>query len=186
MQVLAIDLGTDLLPSLALGAEPPSTETMGLPPEPPRRPLLTRPLGIKTFLFFGLIESALGLLGFFAYYWAGGWRPFYTLHGYSSAFEHRATTLTFLGIVSGQLGCLFASRDGSLWQRLSLRTNRWIAGGLAVELVLALALVYVPHLNGVFSMAGVPPAWLAVLPCGAAMFLVLDEARRALAGRITK
>ena len=43
-QVLAIDLGTDLLPALALGAEPPSARILDQPPEPPRRPLLTRAL----------------------------------------------------------------------------------------------------------------------------------------------
>jgi hypothetical protein len=36
------------------------------------------------------------------------------------------------------------------------------------------------------SMASVSPASLAALPCGAAIFLVLDETRRAVAGRIAK
>jgi len=180
IQVLAIDLGTDLLPALALGTEQPSAGAMAAPPEPPHRPLLTRALALKTFLFFGLIEAALGVAAFFAYYWAGGWRPFDTLNGYPSAFEHEATTLTFLGIVSGQVGCLFASRDGSLWRRLSLRSNPWVALGIASEIALALVLVYVPGLNGVFSMGPVHPAWLLVLPAGAAAFLALDLLRRQL------
>jgi magnesium-transporting ATPase (P-type) len=64
LQVLAIDLGTDLLPALALGVERPSPRTLDRPPEPARSPLLTRALAIQTFLFFGSIEAALGMAGF--------------------------------------------------------------------------------------------------------------------------
>ena len=104
IQVLAIDLGTDLLPALGLGAEAPSAGAMAASPEPPSRPLLTRSLAVKTFLFFGLLEGLLGLAAFFGYHWAAGWRPFDSLLGRSSTFDHEAATLTFLGIVAGQLG----------------------------------------------------------------------------------
>jgi sodium/potassium-transporting ATPase subunit alpha len=178
-QVLAIDLGTDLLPALALGAEPPSVRILDRPPEPPRQPLLTRALALRTFLFFGVLEAALGLIAFFAYYLAAGWRPFASLAPYH-AIEREAVTLTFLGIVAGQVGCLFAQRDGPLRARLSLRTNRLIGWGLAFELTMALVLVYVPGLNRLFSMAPVAWPWLLVLPAGAAAFILLDLARRRL------
>ena len=178
-QVLAIDLGTDLLPALALGAEPPSARIIDRPPEPPRRPLLTRALALRTFLFFGVLEAALGLVAFFGYYLAAGWRPFASLDPYH-AIEREAVTLTFLGIVAGQVGCLFAQRDGPLRARLSLRTNRLIGWGLAFELTMALVLVYVPGLNRLFSMAPVAWPWLLVLPAGAAAFILLDLARRRL------
>lgn len=183
IQVLAIDLGTDLLPALALGTEAASERVMASRPAPPHRPLLTRPLFLKTFFYYGVIEALLGVAAFFGYYVWSGWRPFEAM---DESILREASTLTFLGIVSGQIGCLFASRDGSLWQRLSLRSNGWVAIGLGFELVLALGFVYVPGLNGIFSMAGVSPAWLAVLPCGAAIFILLDEARRAVAARIEK
>jgi calcium-translocating P-type ATPase len=181
VQVLALDLGTDLLPAMALGAEPPAARSMVHPPEPPSRPLLTRALGIRTFLFFGLIEAALGIAGFLAYHWQAGWRPFDSF-GPHSAIEDEARALTFLGIVAGQMGCVLAQRDGPLRSRLDLRVNPLIAWGLAFELALALALVYVPGLNGLFSMAAVYPAWLAILPAGAAVFVLLDHGRRLLAG----
>jgi calcium-translocating P-type ATPase len=179
VQVLAIDLGTDLLPAMALGAEPPSPRIMAAAPEPPERPLLTRSLTLKTFLFFGVIEAALGLAGFFAFFAWQGWRPFDSLDTYAT-FNTQARSLTFLGIVSGQIGCLFAERDGTFAQRLSLTSNAWIRWGLLFELTLALTLVYVPGINGLFSMEGVPPAWLAILPAGAAAFFLIDHARRAL------
>jgi magnesium-transporting ATPase (P-type) len=183
MQVLAIDLGTDLLPALALGVEPASAGTLNQPPEPPRRPLLTPPLLALTFLFFGPIEAALGLAGFFGVYVAEGWQPFESLASYADV-DRQAMTLTFLGIVAGQIGCLIAQRDGSLRARLSTRRNRWLLLGLGVEVALALLLVYVPGLNRTFSMTAVAPVWLLILPLGAAAFVLLDLARRSVPSRI--
>lgn len=180
IQALAIDVGTDLVPALALGAEAPSGREMARPPEPPSRPLLTRGLGLRTFLFFGAIEAALGMAGFFAFEWWHGWRPFDSFDALASI-EREATTATFLAIVGGQVGCLFAQRDGSLWRRLSLRTNPWVAGGLAFELLLSLALVYVPGLNTVFLMRPLAVGWLLLVPVSAAIFLALDLVRRRIA-----
>jgi magnesium-transporting ATPase (P-type) len=182
IQALGVDLGTDLLPALALGAEAPSPRTLAVPPEPPRRPLLTRALALKTFLFYGVIEALLGLAAFFLVYAVHGWRPFASLTPFD-AIRHEAMTATFLGIVAGQIGCLFAQRDGTLRQRWSLRSNAWVVWGLAFELCLALLLVYTPGLNHAFSMEPVSPAWLLLLPAGAAVFTLIDAARRVLGRR---
>lgn len=182
IQALAIDIGTDLAPALALGAEPPAPATMREHPEPPRRPLLTRSLGVRTFLFFGLIEAALGLGSYVAYFVVEGWRPFESLDPFM-ALSEEAATLTFLGIVGGQAGCLFAQRDGGLGARLSLRSNRLLAAGLASELLVAPLLVYTPGLNSMFSMAPVHPVWLLSVPACAAAFIALDVVRRALGKR---
>ncbi|MEZ4552534.1 MAG: cation-transporting P-type ATPase [Dehalococcoidia bacterium] len=177
IQALAIDVGTDLAPALALGAEPPAAKTMQAPPEPPAQPLMTRALAVRTFLVFGLAEAALGLAAYTAYHLWTGWRP---PDAMDAGLVRAASTLTFLGIVGGQVGCLFAQRDGSLGERLSFRSNGLLAVGLLSELVLAPALVYVPGLNTTFSMAPVHPAWLLVIPVGAAVFLLIDLARRAV------
>jgi magnesium-transporting ATPase (P-type) len=182
IQVLAIDLGTDLLPAMALGAEPPSPRTMQEPPELPSTPLLTRGLVAKTFLFFGVIEALLGLAAFFLVFGVNGWRPFDPMDELSAHLPS-ARTLTFLGIVSGQVGCLFAQRDASLLRRVSLRSNRWIPPALIFEFTLVLMLVYVPGLNGLFEMTGVSPVWLLVLPAGATAFVLIDTARRIAGSR---
>ena len=177
IQALAVSIGTDLLPALALGAESPAPAIMSQPPEPPSRPLLTLRLALLTFLFFGVIEACLGLAGFFAFYVAHGWRLGDSFAPYSSV-ARQATTITFLSIVGGQVGCLFAQRDGRLLQRLSLRTNRWVPAGLAFELVLSLILVFVPGLNGLFSMAAIPGQWLLVIPGAFVVFTAMDQGRR--------
>jgi sodium/potassium-transporting ATPase subunit alpha len=177
MQALAISMATDLLPALALGTEPPTNRTMVEAPEPPGRPLLTRRLGLLTFLFYGVIEAAIGLSGYFAYYTFQGWRPLASFLPFDDI-HRQATAVTFLAIVGGQVGCLAAQRGGGLRQRLSLKSNRWIAFGLGFELALALILVYTPGLNGLFSADPVPLSWLVVIPLGAGVFVLADEVRR--------
>jgi magnesium-transporting ATPase (P-type) len=178
IQALAIDIGTDLLPALALGTEPPSPKTMSEPPESPATPLLTRALAVRTFLFFGILEASLGLLGFFMFYLDAGWR-FDSFAPFESI-ERDAATVTFLSIVGGQIGCLFAQREGMLKQRLSLRTNHWIGAGLVFEVAIAIALVYTPGLNGLFSMTAVDPKWLLTIPASAILFLAADQVRRSI------
>ena len=157
---------------------------MQAPPEPPSRPLLTRALGLRTFLFYGVIEASLGLAGFFAFYLAEGWR----LGDSFAPFDHvarEAATVTFLGIVGGQVGCLFAQRDGGLRRRLSLRGNRLVIWGLAFELGLASVLVYTPGINHIFSMTAVKPQWLLVVPLGAGVLVLVDHVRRIAGGART-
>lgn len=177
VQVLAIELGTDVLPALALGVEPPSPATLVVPPEPPRRPLLTRELALRTFLLYGAVEALLGMSAYFGFYWAHGYRPFDSLEPFR-ALERGAATMTFVGIVAGQIGCLIVQRDGPLLKRLAVWSNPWVAAGLAVEVALVFALLYVPGLNRIFAMAPVGLAWLLVLPAGAAVMVLVDALRR--------
>ncbi|MBI2764804.1 MAG: cation-transporting P-type ATPase [Chloroflexi bacterium] len=177
IQALAVDVGTDLLPALALGAEPASPDMMETAPESSSHPLLTPALGLRTFLFYGVVEAALGLAGFFAFYLAHGWRVGDSF-GPFQQISHQAATVTFLGIVGGQVGCLFAQRDGSLARRLSLRGNRLVPFSLTFELGLAAVLVYVPGINHVFSMNAVAPQWLLAVPLAATVFIAVDQIRR--------
>ncbi len=65
MQILAVDLGTDMLPALGLGVEPPETDVMNRPPRRLTDRLLDKGLLIKSFLWYGTIESVLAMGGFF-------------------------------------------------------------------------------------------------------------------------
>lgn len=53
IQILAVDLGTDILPALALGAEPPRPETMRGPPRPRHERLLDWRLLARAYLWLG-------------------------------------------------------------------------------------------------------------------------------------
>ena len=73
MQVLAIDLGTDMVPAIGLGAEPPEAGIMQLPPRSQKEPLLNARVLGKALLWYGMIESVASMSAYFFINWLNGW-----------------------------------------------------------------------------------------------------------------
>ncbi len=169
LQILAIDLGTETLPALALGREPAEPDVMNRPPRSGRERLITGRLLARAWLLMGTITAALSMLMFFAVLLHAGWHPG-TPVGLGTSLHHsylQATTATFATIVACQLGTAIASRT----ERASLRvigffSNPLLLGGLATEVVFLAALCYVPWLQAVFGTAPLP-GWVLplLLPC---------------------
>jgi sodium/potassium-transporting ATPase subunit alpha len=73
IQILAVDLGTDMLPALALGAEKPDPAVMQRPPRARGERLLSWGLIARAYLFLGVLEAAAAMLAFFFVLDAAGW-----------------------------------------------------------------------------------------------------------------
>ncbi len=71
-QILAIDMGTDILPAIALGTEKPEPGIMKSPPRRRSAQLIDRGLITRSFLWLGLIEVALCYMGYFAVFVLSG------------------------------------------------------------------------------------------------------------------
>ena len=183
MQILAVDLGTDLLPALALGAEAPESDVMTRCPRKRSERLLNFPTLLRAYGWLGMLEAALSLSGYFFVFWLAGWRsgmPFSD----SGPLYVTATTMTLAGIVACQLGNAFAcrSRSESIWH-LGFGTNRMLLGGIAAELTLLFVLIYTPPLRTVFGLAPLAPwHWLLLLSFGPVL-LFFEEGRKALRRR---
>ena len=182
MQILAVDLGTDLFPALALGTEPPEPDLMRRRPRNRSERLLNFPTLVRAYAWLGMIEAALALGGFFFVYWLNGEHPGMTLTSSGSIYA-TATTMTLAGIVACQMGNAFACRSSSrpIWE-LGFATNRMLIWGVAVELALLILLIYLPPLRAVFSLAPLQPVhWLLLLTFGPVL-LLLEEGRKAIFG----
>ena len=184
MQVLAVDLGTDLFPALALGAEPPEPAVMDQPPRPRQERLLGARRLLRAYGFLGMVEAALALGAFGWTYWVAGWRPGAPLAG-SGALYQRATTMTLAGIVAAQIGNLFACRtDRESVFRVGLLTNRLVLWGVGAELGILLGLILIPPLAAVFSVAPLRVAeWWPLLGFPAIM-LGAEEVRKYVIRRV--
>jgi calcium-translocating P-type ATPase len=182
MQILAIDLGTETLPALALGREPAEPGLMDQPPRPRTSGILTRAMLTRAWLWLGLLEAALVAGGFFFVLLRAGWSPG-DATGDGAPLHHAylmATTMSFAGITACQVGTAFASRTS----RTSLReigvfSNPLLLWGIAFELVFAAALIYVPLLQDLFHTAALGLPELAVLLCFPVIVWGSDELRRA-------
>jgi P-type Ca2+ transporter type 2C len=178
LQVLAIDLGSDVLPALALGAERPEADTMSRPPRPPSEHLFSWAV-IRRFLFLGSIQS-IGVVAAF----------FWKIHSAHLGFDQftastpayrEAVTMTQAGIVVSQFFNSFAvrtERQSVLAAGLFSNPPLVAAGVLALGFMAAVS--YVPVLQAVFHTAALSVVdWLVLVGFGA-LLLVADEVRKAL------
>lgn len=179
MQILAVDLGTDLAPALALGAEPPEPGVMDKPPRPRSEHVITWGLLARAYLWLGPVQSFAAMAAFYFMYWTHGyWGQFLDLPA-AGALYQSATAMTLGAIVATQIGNLFAQRtEHSSLLTVGLFTNRAIWLGIASEIVLIVLLVYTPFLQIVFSTAAIGwRDWLFLCAWTPAL-LVADELRK--------
>jgi magnesium-transporting ATPase (P-type) len=182
LQILAIDLGTETLPALALGREPAEPGIMDQPPRPRTTGILTRAMLIRAWLWLGLLEAALVAGGFFFVLLRAGWSPG-DATGAGSPLHHTylmATTMSFAGITACQVGTAFAARTNRASLReIGLFSNPLLLWGIAFELVFAAALIYVGPLQGIFQTAALGFPELALLATFPVIVWAGDELRRA-------
>ena len=151
LQVLALDIGTDILPALALGAEPPGSHTLEQPPI--RRHLLDRRLFARAFGVLGPAEAVVELAAFVATFLAAGWRP-------GDDFPEgdvllAASGAAFTAVVLGQLANAFACRSTvrPAWA-VGWTTNRLLLGSMLAELAMLGVFLYVPPIAELLGQAG--------------------------------
>ena len=184
MQVLAIDLGTDMLPAIALGTERAEPGTMLRPPRPRGERLLSRRVLTRVYGFVGPLEGFAAMSSFLFAYLLGGWRPGVGLAA-SGPLYTQATTMTQTGIVMSQVGAGLAMRtDRRSVFSIGLLSNRFLLAAIALELGLAAALVYVPGLNSTFHQSSLGVwHWLFLLLWPPVVFGA-EEARKAVVRRL--
>ena len=178
MQILIVDLGTDILPALALGTERAELGTMQLPPRAKSKPLLDRSLLLRAYCFLGLIEAALGMLGFF-WVWHSYGYDFNSLQAIAPAIlSHttnpeitfiyaQATTMTLAIIVACQDGNVFACRsEQTSIFRIGFFSNPFIWLGIATEWILIISIIEFLPLRQIFATAPLTTwQWLLLLIC---------------------
>jgi calcium-translocating P-type ATPase len=186
MQILAIDLGTEILPALALGTERAEPGLMQRPPRGRDEGVITRPMLTRAWVFLGLIEAALVLAGFFYVLWQAGWTSGADVSSGSSLHDPyvEATTMTFAGIVACQIGTAFASRtDRASLRSVGFLSNRLLLWGIAFEVAFAGALIYVPAFQPIFHTAPLDVTELALLATFPVIVWGADELRRSVRRR---
>ena len=186
LQLLAIDIGTETFPALALGREPAEPGIMQRPPRDRSEGVIRPPMLVRAWLFLGLICAALAMAGFFYVLIDAGWSPGDPT-GHGTPLHHaylQATTMTFLGMVMGQVGTAFAART----ERASLRSigffsNRLLLWGILFELALAALIVYAPPFHDLLATASLEPHMLLFVAPFPFIVWGADELRRWLLRR---
>ena len=181
MQILAIDLGTETLPALALGREPAEPGVMSRPPRPREKGIIDRAMLARAWGWLGLVEAALVTGGFFYVLLSAGWSPGEPV-GPGSPLHHTylaATAMTFAGITACQVGTAFAARTSrASLRQIGIFSNRLLLWGILFELVFAAAVIYLPPFQAVFGTNALGLPELAILASFPLIVWGTDEVRR--------
>jgi magnesium-transporting ATPase (P-type) len=182
LQILAIDLGTETLPALALGRESAEPGAMQEAPRARSESIISRGMLWRAWAFLGVISAVLVMGGFFYVLWRAGWH-FGDPTGAGTPMHDpwvEATTATFAGIVACQVGTAFAARtDHASLRTVGVFSNSLLLWGIAFELSFTAALVYVPWLQDIVGTAALPADVVAVLATFPFIVWGADELRRA-------
>ena len=178
IQILAVDLGTDMLPALALGAEPPDPGLMRQPPRPPHERLLSWSLLARAYLWLGMLEAGVALGAFFLVLHLAGWR-YGEMLAATNPLYLQATTACLAAIVVSQMVNVFLCRhprESAL--RFSMTQNRLLLLGLAAEIGLLLLIVYTLPGNRIFATQAFDPRLWGVFLLFALAFGAVEELRK--------
>jgi Ca2+-transporting ATPase len=185
VQVLAIDLAIDVVPSLALSREPPEAGIMQEPPRSIKERLFTSRVFLRS-LYIGVIIAIGAMYGCLSAWTAGGWHLGMTLPSGSPVYI-KGITMTFAGIVVAQVGNVLACRTTKVSVfRSKLSANKWIALGIAAQLSILSFLVYVPLMQQFFGTTALGVSDWAFLASLAVIVVFADEIRKFFARRWSK
>lgn len=179
MQILTVDLGTDMLPALGLGAEKAEPDVMQKPPRSRQAHLLKKSLIWKAFGWYGLLASLISTFAYFYTNAVNGW-PTKALAASGTVYRE-ATTMTLAAIVFCQIAAVLNCRtENSSVFKIGLFSNHQIWFGIIFEILLLSILIYVPFFQGIFNTTGIgSQEWLFLAAIPLPVFL-LEELRKYL------
>ena len=171
LQILALDIGTDTLSAVALGAEPPSPNALQQPPVQGR--LLDRRVLRRAFGVLGPTEAILSMAAFVASFWVSGWRPGDTFpHG---AVLWAASGAAFMTVVAAQSANAFACRSSSRWAGgLRHRPNRLLLPAVLIGLGISLVTLLVGPIARQLGQAPPPAAVWLLIGLAPAVLIAVD------------
>ncbi|MDP4007725.1 MAG: cation-translocating P-type ATPase [Candidatus Peregrinibacteria bacterium] len=182
--ILAVDLGTDVLPALALGVEPSEDDTMNRPPRNPKERIMqgafvTRYLYVGTFI--GLIVVGLFIFQLYNYGWSWG----ETLSRDSLAYMKSSTT-AFAVLVLIQMVNAYNARDEkkSVF-KIGIFKNIWLLGAIGISILTLFVFVEVPFVQTFLRTTHLTLIeWMMII--GASFGILVIEETRKLFSRLSK
>ncbi|MEK7598532.1 MAG: cation-transporting P-type ATPase, partial [Patescibacteria group bacterium] len=178
IQILAIDLGTDILPSFSLGLEPaePGSEE-GKNINAKERVVSTQ--GFKRIIYIGVIMATGAVVAFMWSMMRGGWH-FKLKIDSNSLLYLKSTTAAYAVLSMTQMANLLQSRSDKLTPlQLGFFKNKYAIGAIFISIGILLSFMYVPFFQKYLHMSPIDwKDWLVVIVSTLAVFF-FEEARKA-------
>ncbi len=180
LQILALDIGTDMFPALALGAEPPAAHVLDQPPI--GRHLVDGRLLTRVFGVLGPAEAVIEMAAFVATFLAVGWRPGDPFPTGTDLMA--ASGAAFMAVVVGQCANTFACRSSTRWVgAIPLASNRLLLWAVAAELAALAVFLGYPPLADLLGQAVPSPTGAAVAMLAVPAVIAADTLHKWLRSR---
>ena len=175
IQILSIDLGSDMLPGLALGSEKPEKNIMKRKPIGKNEKILDWEVFKRGYFFIGIIEASAAMFAFITFLLTHGWQ-YGVVDLADKTFQAQAMTMTLLGAVTSQMANMWTMRswDFNIWT-LSWKSNKMMIFAFIAVSVWIWALLNVEPVQKVFNTAHVPLSDLWILLPFPILILVSHE-----------
>ncbi|CCP88422.1 cation-transporting P-type ATPase [Candidatus Phytoplasma solani] len=156
LQILAIDLLTDLIPAIALGAEQTDSSLLSQKPRNTKDHLMDGKVLRRSYGFLGIVEGLLSL-GLFYYFYQN------TPENFTFA-----STMAFGAVIFAQVGNAFACRSNKLyfWKKLT-KPNKILYYGIVIEILFFILITKVGFFQNIFETKDIEPQqylWLLLCP----------------------
>ncbi|MEU6526801.1 cation-transporting P-type ATPase [Streptomyces sp. NPDC046924] len=177
VQILAIDLGSDVLPALALGAEPPEPDVMDRPPRSRKEQLFSRAV-MGRILFLGGIQ-AIGVTAVFFWHIHASGIPYSEFTEDNTAYREGITMVQAGIVVSQFFNALAVRTERQSLFRIGALSNPWLLAAGCFGITVMAGISYLPPLQALFNTAPLDLGDWAVLAGLGALLLVAEELRKA-------
>lgn len=188
--VLAIDLGTDLIPAISLGEEHPDEDVLNNPPRKLNENILNKEVLLRSYGFLGIIEAGMMFVAYFLVWHHFGYSfaemsSFTTLIANNTASEQvmyvyqYAITLAFGAVIACQIGNVLECRSPRLpFTKTLKKKNNLIIWGIIIEVILFFVIAYVPFMQILFGTTAPQIGHLALLLVCPIVLIILEEIRK--------
>lgn len=156
IQILSIDLGSDMLPGLALGSEKPEKNIMKRPPIARNEKILDWEVFKRGYFFIGLIEAAAAMVAFISFLLLHEWE-YGTVNLNDPVLHSQAMTMTLLGAISCQLVNVWTMRswEYSAWS-VAWDSNKLLIAAMILEFFWIWMLLGYEPVQRIFHTADIP------------------------------
>ncbi|MFA6285629.1 MAG: cation-transporting P-type ATPase [Parcubacteria group bacterium] len=178
VQILAIDLGTDVFPSLALGLEPAEPGAMERKPYSEKERLIGA-FGFWRLVYVGSIMATGAVVAFLWSMTRGGWH-FGQSIDFSSALYMKSTAATYAVLSMTQMANLLQARSEKLSVfAIGFFKNKYVIGAIVISVGMLLSFLHIPFFQRYLHMAPID-GWDWLVVAGATLMVFLfEEARKA-------
>lgn len=168
IQLLWINLISDIAPGLALALEQPEPDVMNIPPRDPHRPIVTNS-DLKRVAF----ESAMLSAGALSAYGYGIVR-----YGQGQ----QASSIAFMSLTIGQIIHSISCRSDkhNIFDNYSLPSNKYLTGSIILSLAMQGLAIFVPGLRNLLGIGVINPVDGVVIGGSALIPFIINETTKEL------